>query len=175
MRYHQLTSEVRYALSALRRQGLSQAAIGRALGRHPSTIGRELQRNSRSDGGYLPFTADEMTRGRRKRSRRNWRFDEAAWALVRARLELHWSLEQVAGRLRREKLLRISHETIDRYVWYDKMQGGSLYLCLRGSRKRKWKRYRMTAAAVWAASARSRSAPPARRTGLASGTWKATQ
>jgi transposase, IS30 family len=142
MRYHQLTSEERYALSALRRQGLSQAAIGRALGRHPSTIGREVKRNSRQDGGYRPSSAGEMARGRLSRSRRNWRFGEPEWALVRSRLELHWSPEQIAGRLRREKLLRISHETIYRYVWYDKIQGGTLYLFLRGSRKQKWKRYR---------------------------------
>jgi transposase, IS30 family len=142
VRYHQLTSEERYALSALRRQGLSQAEIGRTLGRHPSTIGRELKRNSRKDGGYRPFTAGEMTRGRRGRSRRNWRFGEPEWALVLSRLARHWSPEQIAGRLRREKLLCISHETIYRYIWYDKRFGGSLYLFLRGARKQKWKRYR---------------------------------
>jgi len=142
VRNHQLTSEERYALSALRRQGHSQAAIARELGRHPSTISRELQRNSRKDGGYRPFTAGEMTRGRRGRSRRNWRFGEQDWALVVSRLELHWSPEQIAGRLRRDRLLAISHETIYRYVWYNKRMGGSLYLFLRGSRKKKWKRYR---------------------------------
>jgi transposase, IS30 family len=142
MRYHQLTSEERYALSALRKQGLSQAAIGRVLDRHPSTISRELQRNSRKDGGYRPSTAGEMTRGRRSRSRRNWRFTEQDWTLVRSRLALHWSPEQIAGRLRRDRLLAISHETIYRYIWCDKREGGSLYLFLRGSRKQKWKRYR---------------------------------
>ncbi|CAN5647562.1 hypothetical protein BH23GEM9_BH23GEM9_32810 [soil metagenome] len=49
---------------------------------------------------------------------------------------------QIAGRLRRDKLLAINHETIYRYIWYDKRLGGSLYLLLRGSRKKKWKRYR---------------------------------
>jgi transposase, IS30 family len=142
MRYHQLTSEERYALSALRKQGLSQAAIGRALGRHPSTISRELQRNSRKDGGYRPFTAGEMARGRLSRSRRNWQFDEQDWALVRSCLELCWSPEQIAGRLRRYRMLHVSHESIYRYVWHDKRHGGSLYLFLRGSRKQKWKRYR---------------------------------
>lgn len=142
MTYHQLTSEERYALSALRKQGLSQAAIGHALGRHPSTISRELRRNSRADGGYRPSTAGEMTRGRRSRSRRNRRFGEDEWALVRSRLELCWSPEQIAGRLRREGFLTISHETIYRYIWQDKRQGGSLYLYLRGARKQKRKRYR---------------------------------
>jgi transposase, IS30 family len=59
-----------------------------------------------------------------------------------SRLELHWSPEQIAGRLRRDKVLAISHETIYRYIWYDKREGGTLYLFLRGSRKQKWKRYR---------------------------------
>ena len=45
-KYHQLTSEERYALSTLRKQGFTQGAMARALGRHPSTISRELRRNS---------------------------------------------------------------------------------------------------------------------------------
>jgi IS30 family transposase len=64
-----------------------------------------LHRNSRKDGGYRPFTAAEMARGRRSRSRRNWRFDDQDWAVVRSRLELHWSPGQIAGRLRRDKVL----------------------------------------------------------------------
>ena len=46
-RYRQLTSGERYALSALRKQGCNQAAIARALGRHRSTISREVRRNSK--------------------------------------------------------------------------------------------------------------------------------
>ena len=42
MTYRQLTAGDRYMLSALRRQGLSNAAIARQLGFHASTIGREL-------------------------------------------------------------------------------------------------------------------------------------
>lgn len=142
MRYHQLTSEERYALSTLRKQGYTQAAIARALGRHRSTIGRELQRNSRKDGGYRPFTAGEMTRGRRSRSRRNWQFTDKHWALVREKLKELWSPDEIAGRLRDERRLFISHETIYRYVWHDWARGGTLHRFLRGSRKQKRKRYR---------------------------------
>jgi IS30 family transposase len=142
MRYHQLTSEERNALSTLRKQGGSQAEIARALGRHRSTIGRELKRNSRKDGGYRPFTAGEMTRGRRSRSRRNWHFNDDHWALVREQLKQLWSPDQIAGRLRDERRLFISHETIYRYVWNDWARGGTLHRYLRGSRKQKRKRYR---------------------------------
>lgn len=142
MRYHQLTSGERHALSALRKQGFSQAAIGRALGRSPSTISRELRRNSRQNSWYRPGEADDMTRLRRSRSRRNQRFHGKDWALVCSLLKELWSPEQIAGRLGHDSRLRISHETIYRYVWEDRRRGGALYLCLRGARKQKRKRYR---------------------------------
>ena len=123
MRYHQLTSEERYALSTLRKQGFSQAYIARALGRHRSTIGREIHRNARRDGGYRSFTASEMARGRRSRSRRNWHFTDRDWTLVNEKLEELWSPEQISGRLRQLGVLTISHETIYRYVWNDMLRG----------------------------------------------------
>jgi IS30 family transposase len=140
-KYHQLTSGERYELRALRRQGCSNAEIARALGRHRSTIGREIARNSRKDGGYRPYTADEMSRARRRRSRRNRRFIGPDWALVVARLQEEWSPEQISGRLALSGELSISHETIYRYVWDDRRHGGALYLHLRGARKKRRKRY----------------------------------
>ncbi len=51
MNYRQLTSEERYMLAALRRQGFNQAQIARSLGRHRSTVCREVGRNcTRADG-----------------------------------------------------------------------------------------------------------------------------
>ena len=142
MKYHQLTSEERYALSALRKQGCSQAEVARVLGRHRSTISRELKRNSRKDGGYRPFTACERARARLTRSRRNWQFSEREWALVRQKLHEYWSPEQISGRFRRDRVLRISHESIYRYIWHDMMDGGALHLLLRGAIKKRRKRYR---------------------------------
>lgn len=142
MRYHQLTSEERYALSALKRQGFNQSQIASALGRHRSTICRELRRNSREDGWYRPSTADDYARGRRSRSRRNWQFTNQDWALVCAKLQELWSPEQISGRLRQNGQLWISHETIYRYIWNDMLRGGCLYLHLRGARKQRRKRYR---------------------------------
>ena len=142
MSYHQITAAERYTLSVLRQQGLTAAAIARMMGRHRSTIGREVRRNrSTSDGTYRVEHADWYARGRRSHSRRNWHFGPAAWALVRARLADQWSPEQIAGRLRREGRLSISHETIYRYIWLDRAEGGTLYQQLRGARKQRRKRY----------------------------------
>ena len=115
MRYHQLTSEERYTLSALRSEGLNQSQIARRLGRHRSTVCRELQRNSaRWDGAYRPSKAIERTSGRRSRSRRNQRFTPRDFQRVERLIRKQWSPEQVSGHLRKEELLCISHETIYR-------------------------------------------------------------
>ena len=142
MMYHQITFAERYTLGLLRQQGLAPAAIARVLGRHRSTIVREVRRNgARSDGTYRPQLADWYARGRRAHSRRNRRFSARDWARVQALVRADWSPDQVAGWLRRHRLLEISHETIYRYIWADKRQGGRLYLHLRGARKQRRKRY----------------------------------
>jgi IS30 family transposase len=60
---------------------------------------------------------------------------------MRALLKEQWSPEQIVGCLRRHGFLRISHETIYRYIWADKRAGGELYRHLRGARKQQRKRY----------------------------------
>ena len=53
--YPQITAAERYTLGTLRRLGYTAAAIARVLGRHRSTIGREVHRNAtRYDGTYRP-------------------------------------------------------------------------------------------------------------------------
>ena len=142
MNYCQVTAAERYTIAVLRQQGVPPATIGALLGRHRSTIGRELRRNRTAhDGCYRPLVADSYARARRSRSRRNRRFGAADWSQVRALLREDWSPEQIAGWLRRHGRLRISHETIYRWIWADKAAGGTLYRHLRGARKQKRKRY----------------------------------
>jgi IS30 family transposase len=142
MSYCQITASERYTLGLLRQQRLSNSAIARVLGRHRSTVGRELHRNgTHHDGWYRHELADWYARGRRSRSRRNRRFLPADWVRVQTLLQADWSPEQIAGRLRLEGTLAISHETIYRYVWCDKAAGGSLYTHLRTARKQRRKRY----------------------------------
>jgi len=142
MSYCQITAAERYTLAVLRQQGLRPAAIAQVLGRHRSSIGRELRRNRTThDGCYRPQLADWYARGRRSRSRRNQRFTPGDWERIHALLREDWSPEQIAGRLKRDQELEISHETIYRDIWADKRQGGTLYTHLRGARKQRRKRY----------------------------------
>lgn len=141
MTYRQITSPERYTIKALQREGFSQAAIARHLGRHRSSISRELSRNaSVHDGSYRPSVADRKCHARRSRSRRNRQFSPEDFAEVEELLEKKWSPEQISGWLYRTGGLSISHETIYRYIWKDWAAGGSLYLHLRGSAKKRRKR-----------------------------------
>lgn len=144
MTYTQITSAERYAISVLRKHGHTQAEMAVLLGRHRSTISRELRRNAwRTDGtSYWAERAHSYACGRRSRSRRNAHFTAADWALVESVLREDFSPEQVAGWFQRFAILPISHETIYRHIWKDKARGGTLHRHLRCAAKQKRKRYR---------------------------------
>ena len=72
-------------------QEFSNGAMARALGRHSSTIGREIKRNLSSDGGYRAEKANSRPRGRRGRSRQGWNFSKAEFRFVANRFKRLWS------------------------------------------------------------------------------------
>jgi IS30 family transposase len=47
--------------------------------------------------------------------------------LIKSKLQIEWSPEQISGWLLDEKVQLISHEAIYLYVWADKRSGGGLY------------------------------------------------
>jgi len=138
----QITLEERYAINVMRKHHYSIRAIARELDRAPSTISRELRRNLRPSGRYVPDIAHSYATARRRRSRRNARIGPEIWQIVDRYLKMDWSPEQVAGFLKAEGILSISHETIYLHVWADKRSGGDLWRHLRQSNKRCRKRYR---------------------------------
>ncbi len=142
-RYRQLSAEERVQVATLRSQNFTLPQIAKILGRHRSTIWREVQRNRAPyDGGYRSARAHERAVARRKRSRRNQQFGRAEMARVEGLLRQQWSPEQVSGYLRAQGEFCISHETIYRHVWGDWRRGGSLHLQLRGARKHQAKTLR---------------------------------
>ena len=64
------------ALESLTQAGSSEEQIGEALGRHRTTIGRELKRNARANGAKYDYQgADQMAAQRRRLARQPYRFD----------------------------------------------------------------------------------------------------
>jgi transposase, IS30 family len=142
MAYHQLSTEERYMIGALRVRGGGASEIARGLKRHRSTIWREVKRNrSEYDGAYRARWAVEKTNGRRRRSRRNRRYGPAHFVPIERMLRADFSPEQIVGRLRWEGVRIMSHETIYLWIWADKEAGGTVWRHLRGARKLKRKRY----------------------------------
>ena len=97
--------------------GESNAEIARGLGRHRSTIGRELARCGRRRGHYAPFAAERRARrlGCRVKPRKLAGCPRLL-AEVEAGLRRRWSPRQISARLRvdhpGDEEMRISHETI---------------------------------------------------------------
>jgi IS30 family transposase len=126
--YGQLDLSERIEIYRLHAAGKSRAEIARVLGRHRSTIGRELERNARRTnswrGGYDPVRADKLADRRR---RWDGRFKLVRQPdlqdLVRDRLAMGWSPEQIAGRLTLEcGRTLISHESIYRFAYHRSAQ-----------------------------------------------------
>ncbi len=141
-KYHQLTQEERYSITALMRTGCSQAEVAAELGRARSTISRELRRNATHyDGRYRVEKAQEYSAGRRRRARRKSWFSAEEFGKVEALLKKKWSPEQISAVLKKQGELSISHETIYRYILKDKKAGGKLYTHMRIMSKRRRKRY----------------------------------
>lgn len=142
MEYCQLTQAERYSIAKMRRDKLSVAQMALRLGRHRSTIYREVKRNKAThDGHYGADKAHSYATARRKRSRRKPQYSQQKMKQVERLLRLDFSPEQAAGVLR-ERGWGISHQTIYRYVHRDKARQGDLWTHLRIVPKARRKRYR---------------------------------
>ncbi len=115
--YEQLSLEDRCEIARLQRNGQSLRQIAAALHRSPSTVARELKRNSGRQIGYKPAYAQAQTRSRRWKGSRLEREADLRQAVL-DRLAQGWSPEQVAGRLAYEAGRRvISYESIYRFIY----------------------------------------------------------
>lgn len=141
--YRQLTMDDRIDIYALRQAGNSKAAIARMLGVHPSTIGREVARNT-GRKGYRPRQAHTRALERRHGARKAVKMTPGTITFIEARLREEHAPEQISGRMKEDphyKGLVVSHERIYQHVWQDKRNGGDLYLYLRTGHRKKRKRY----------------------------------
>ena len=134
MKHKKLTQSERELLSRWKREGLSNYDCAKRLGRHVSTIGRELTRNKTRvsvDNGwetiYEPLHAQAVANDRKlnafnaKQPLKN----NNIYSYVLKHLRDSWSPEQISGRLREvdhreEKDWQICHETIYQFIYKEK-------------------------------------------------------
>jgi len=139
MAYKQLTERERYQIEALKDAGFTQTAIAARIGKSPSTVNRELKRNSDSKG-YRGSLAIKRTDRRRRGAKKRIKLDVPMQSMIKSLLGEYYSPEQISGRLKLALEVEISHETIYRHIWGDKKSGGDLYKFLRTQGKRYRKR-----------------------------------
>jgi len=137
MSYRQLTLDERYQIQALRGLGVTQAEIARRLDRSPSTISRELKRNSVEHDYWHRVTynarrAASFTRRRRvAKGLASRKLVGELAELVEQKLRMGWSPEQISGRLWLERRIQISHETVYKHVLRDEAKPPSQRKLLR--------------------------------------------
>ena len=129
--FKHLTQLQRCQISALKATGMSQRSIGRQLNIHHSSISRELARNT-GQRGYRHQQAQRFADERQDKAHSHARvMTPENIAVIESHLVEKWSPEQISGRLKKEGILSVSHETIYQHIYQDRRHGGTLYYHLR--------------------------------------------
>ncbi len=143
--YHHLRPEERAYIMLEQNRGVSLRRIAERLGRSPSTLSRELKRNSPSIS-YCAARAAKAYRHRRQRcvKPRKLEANPALWQRVESYLlEDKWSPEQISATLKLlfpdTAALHVSHETIYAHI-YAYPRGEYRKLCVQSLRQGKSKR-----------------------------------
>lgn len=113
--------------------------IADELGRHKSSIYREIARNT-GDKGYRPKQANNKAKQRKSKAEKAIKMTVDLIDIIEKKLEIEWSPKQISGWLLNEKSILISHERIYQHVWLDKRKGGELFKYLRCQGKKYDKR-----------------------------------
>jgi IS30 family transposase len=137
-----ITYEERIQIETLWREGYIKNEIADRLGRHRSTVGRELERTFAHAGAiYRASVAEKQRKQIRRQANQSHRKLKEATKLavtVETSLRKRWSPEQIAGRLRRlRRRPIICHETIYQYVYKNRKD---LIPFLRQGKKRRYRR-----------------------------------
>lgn len=141
MPYQHLTLEERSMIAPMRTFGWSIRAIATQLGRAPSTISRELRRNSDGTGAYAGYWAHRDAQRRRQAGRPSCLTTGALAEYVQEKLRCRWSPEQIVHRVRLDyphaSAMRISHQAIYTWLAVDHRTGWAWSRYLRHHRRRR--------------------------------------
>ena len=125
--YKHLSREERYQIHSLLKANQTISEIARLLGRHRSTISRELSRG-RGQSGYRAEQACGKASERSKHSRKARRVDATVWSDVAFYLPLQWIPEQLADKV------GVTYECLYLHVYANQAAGGDLHKNLRSQK-----------------------------------------
>lgn len=142
MSYSHLSTTERFALYQYRTTDkLTLDEIATQMKRSKSTISRELRRNSVDGKLYLPDTAQTKMQTRRAQSKQKFSsISESTIEQVKQRLQQSHSPEQLSGRMKREGLDTVSHETIYQIIYANHQGLGAYQQHLRQGQKKRRRR-----------------------------------
>jgi IS30 family transposase len=132
MSYKHLTTYERGRIEALNNIGYSSRRIGEELGRHHTTIARELQRNEGTP--YRAELAQQNYEQRRKLSKPKGKYNEELAIVIEEKLFATWSPEQIANTITKGK---ISFKTIYNWIYQGKLLNGDLQTLRQKGKRRK--------------------------------------
>lgn len=145
MKYYQhLCKEERYYIWQAMREGKTQKQIAAALHRHPSTVSRELKRNTYPQCHFYTYHwALQIVKYRKQAAKRQKyrKLTEERGRLITQLVRHYLSPEQVSGYLKAHHALSLSHETIYRFIYSDDRRKAALKPFLRQGGRARRKRY----------------------------------
>ncbi|KGM88761.1 Transposase [Roseovarius mucosus DSM 17069] len=147
MAHTELDLRERRAIEDMLNAKVPVSKIAAEIGRHRSTVYREIKRNYFTDeelpylNGYYGMNAQKYASDRRVRRRKLIRLEDLRSHVI-AQLKIGWTPEQIAGRLvYDDQPVRVSHETIYAYVYSAEGQSEQLARHLPSRRKKRQPRY----------------------------------
>jgi len=135
--YNHISARERDIIAVELSSGVSKEEIALKLGRHPSTIGREIRRNgSPVRETYTAIQAQHRADSRSQDAHRKERLKNAKVRhYVVDRIKEGYSPEQVAGRIKHDIGLKTNHESIYLFIYHERRD--LIAYLVRGHRKRR--------------------------------------
>ena len=123
-----LTEVQRYEIQSYLKVGKKQKEIAELIGKHPSVISRELNRNSSKRGFYSASKAQSLYDERKERFSGVRKFTGTVKRrIIKYLEEEQWSPEQIVGYCKKNDIEMLSVERIYQFIREDKKNGGCLY------------------------------------------------
>ncbi len=111
MSYKHLSLEERHYIEVSLKNENTLSEIGKELGRPQCTITREIARNT-GLRGYRHNQADGMVKWRHEIKPKAIKLTTDIADIIAGYIRQDWSPEQIVGRLEKENVIKLHHETI---------------------------------------------------------------